>query len=484
VADLIEDAQAYVVRIDHENGCASGVLLGNSGLVLTNHHVIRGANSLAATTVDGTRSALEVLTYNIEGDLALLQATWPLPALARIPLNTDVDLRLGESIFVLGYPFRGSQSPNNCSESITITRGILSGRINILSQELLQTDAALNPGVSGGLALTSTGVIAGMAVSGLTPDVAESVGFLIPVSAIVERLTEWLPRLAAGTLAPPPILGQIAFASDRDGASNIYVMDADGGTIQQLTDDPASDGYPAWSPDGTRIAFASFRDGDSNIYVMDADGGNVRQLTDDPVVDFDPAWSPDGTRIAFAGDRDVNYDIYVMDADGGNVRRLTDDPARDMEPTWSPDGTQITFASNRDGDWDIYVMDVDSVNVRQLTDDPGQDQSPAWSPDGTRIAFARILNKLNAGGAGVHIYVMDADGGNVRQLTDAPGSDMNPAWSPDSTWITFESNYHPDDASDIYVMDAYGGSVRQLRGTRGHRNHLAGDYDPTWLPVP
>jgi len=336
VADLIEDAQAYVVRIDHENGCASGVLLGNSGLVLTNYHVIRGANSLAATTVDGTWFALEVLTYDIEGDLALLQATSTLPALGTIPLNTDTDLRLGESIFVLGYPFPGSQSPNDCSESVTVTRGVFSGRINILGQELLQTDAALNSGVSGGLALTSTGVIAGMAVSGLTPDLAESVGFLIPVSAIVERLTEWLPQLAAGTLEPPPILGQIAFTSDRDGDSNIYVMDADGGNVRQLTDDPKQDVDPAWSPDGTRIAFDSDRDGDDDIYVMGADGGNVQQLTDDPPWDWDPAWSPDGTRIAFNSDRDGDWDIYVMDADGGNVLQLTDDPGRDWAPAWSP----------------------------------------------------------------------------------------------------------------------------------------------------
>jgi hypothetical protein len=484
VADLIDDAQAYVVRIDHENGCASGVLLGNSGLVLTNYHVIRGANSLAATTVDGTWFALEVLTYDIEGDLALLQATWPLPALATIPLNTDVDLRLGESIFVLGYPFPSSQSPNSCGESITVTRGILAGRINVLGQELLQTDAALNPGVSGGLALTSTGVIAGMAVSGPTSDVTESVGFLIPVSAIVERLTEWLPRLAAGTLAPPPLLGQIAFTSDRDGDSNIYVMDTDGGGVQQLTDDPASDRYPAWSPDGTRIAFVSIRDGDSNIYVMDADGGNVRQITDRLGGKWSPTWSPDSTLIAFGSNRDGDEDIYVMDADGGNVQQLTDDPGVDRDPAWSPDGTRIAFVSTRDGDSNIYVMDVDGGNVRQLTDDPRQDQSPAWSPDGTRIAFASHLNKLNAGGAdiGVHIYVMDADGGNVRQLTDAPGSDINPAWSPDGTWITFEG--YRDDDSDIYVMDAYGGRVRQLRGTRGHRDYPAGDYDPTWLPGP
>jgi S1-C subfamily serine protease len=203
VTELIQDAQDYVVRIDRRDGCGSGVLLGSVGLVLTNHHVIQGADLLVATTSDGSQAALKVLTYDEERDLALLQTTSTLPEPGAIPINADSDPGLGESIFVLGYPFPSSQSPTSCSESVTVTRGIVSGRINILGQDLIQTDAALNSGVSGGLAITGTGAIAGMAVARLTPDLAESVGFLIPTSAIVESLTEWLTQLAAGQLKVP-----------------------------------------------------------------------------------------------------------------------------------------------------------------------------------------------------------------------------------------------------------------------------------------
>ena len=97
------------------------------------------------------------------------------------------------------------------------------------------------------------------------------------------------------TPEPPAVRTQIVFTSNRDGDWDIYVMDADGGNVRQLTDHPASDGSPDWSPDGSRIAFDSTRDGDWDIYVMDADGGNVRQLTDDPAFsrsDGYPAWSP------------------------------------------------------------------------------------------------------------------------------------------------------------------------------------------------
>ena len=77
----------------------------------------------------------------------------------------------------------------------------------------------------------------------------------------------------------------IAFTSDRDGNFEIYVMDADGTAQTNLTNNPASDAVPAWSPDGTKIAFFSDRDGNREIYVMDADGTNPTRLTSDPALD-------------------------------------------------------------------------------------------------------------------------------------------------------------------------------------------------------
>jgi Tol biopolymer transport system component len=85
-----------------------------------------------------------------------------------------------------------------------------------------------------------------------------------------------------------------------------------------------------------KIAFTSDRDGNTDIYVMNAqDGSNQTNLTLDPAFDFDPSWSPDGTKIAFTSDRDGNTDIYVMNAqDGSNQTRLTDNAASDALPDW------------------------------------------------------------------------------------------------------------------------------------------------------
>ena len=143
---------------------------------------------------------------------------------------------------------------------------------------------------------------------------------------------------------------QIAFVSRRDGNAEIYVMDADGTNQRRLTNNRANDRSPAWSPDGRRIAFVSERDGHvhvrhgwptSEIYVMDADGGNPQNLTNNPSDDWSPSWSPNGKRIAFVSERDeprVYGDIYVMDADGSDPERLTNNPRDDRYPAWSPDG--------------------------------------------------------------------------------------------------------------------------------------------------
>jgi dipeptidyl aminopeptidase/acylaminoacyl peptidase len=288
-----------------------------------------------------------------------------------------------------------------------------------------------------------------------------------PELSNLETLDDMQGVIALGAITPTPTQSErIAFGSNRDGNFEIYAMNADGSGQTRLTDNPASDHAPAWSPDGSKIAFRSYRDENAEIYVMNADGSGQIRLTDNPAIDDAPAWSPDGSKIAFESYRDDNWEIYMINADEAEQTRLTNNPAWDSDPAWSPDGSKIAFHSNRDGNFEIYVMNADGSDPTNLTNNPAGDYRPAWSPDGSKIAFASERN------GNFEIYVMNADGTSPTNLTNNPDKDDAPAWSPDGSKIAFDS--FRDGDFEIYVMNADGSGQTRLT------NNPAADYSAAW----
>ena len=208
------------------------------------------------------------------------------------------------------------------------------------------------------------------------------------------------PKRADGGSSWSPDGKQIAFTAGEHFKHhagyrwNIWVMDADGGNPRKLTNHTAGDGNPDWSPDGKQIAFHSERNRDwefefprnLEVYVMNADGTNPINLTNHPARDGSPDWSPDGKQIAFHSERDGNWEVYVMNADGSNPINLTNHLSTDNSPDWSPDGRQIAFHSERDRKDDddknveIYVMNADGTNPINLTNHPAIDRGAAWEP--------------------------------------------------------------------------------------------------------
>ena len=257
---------------------------------------------------------------------------------------------------------------------------------------------------------------------------------------------------------------RLAFVRVWGGRSYIYVVNGDGSGLRRLayaiafrpSPGAPSSGFaanPTWSPDGGRIAFMSNRDGTDDIFVVNADGSGLRNLTRTHGHDRtriwkgrehkriswsspDQQWSPDGRKLVFRSERDRpseleravcrprcrRDEIYVMNADGSGLRRLTHNWKSDGAPVWSPDGRKILFV--RSG-WDsalqgdVYVMNADGSGQRNLTRSVthpfATDTAPAWSPDGRKILF--VSNRTRNG----EVYVMNADGSGLRQLTRLKG---------------------------------------------------------------
>ncbi len=162
--------------------------------------------------------------------------------------------------------------------------------------------------------------------------------------------------------------------------TSVWVVGADGTNPMSLTAGSMSnDGQPAWAPDGTKIAFVSDRAGNRDVFVMNADGSSPTDLTNDPGDDREPNWSPSGTSIAFTSNRSGTDSIWTMNADGSSPTMLTDGLQADSQPAFSPDGTLVLFVRAL-ATPTIHVMNADGSDVTRLTFDDADDQKPDWEP--------------------------------------------------------------------------------------------------------
>ncbi len=266
--------------------------------------------------------------------------------------------------------------------------------------------------------------------------------------------------------------GTIAFVSDRDGNNEIYLMNADGANPENLSNHPADDRHPSWSPDGSMIAFASQRESDRfDIYLIDRETRATARLTDQGSNTL-PAWSPDGGRIAFVSDRFGDKNIMVMNADGSNQRQLTFDTSEDDQPTWSPDGNSIAYSSNVNGNYDIHIINAtDGTPISTLTSDAGDNSGPAWLnvPGQSLLAFS----STRAGNA--DIYLIDpltAQG--LRQITGDTTNEWGATWSPDAALLAFVSDRGDAGEQNIYTVTLDSGNLQRLTPDGSN------DRDPKW----
>ncbi len=268
---------------------------------------------------------------------------------------------------------------------------------------------------------------------------------------------------------------RIVYTALRPANLDLYLFDSPGATPRRLTNHPALDYNPVFSPGGRWVVFCSERRGNPHLYILDLENpGPPRLLTASDGLDDAPAFSPEGRRLAFVSTRDGSADIFVMpfSARGPEAAtsavNLTRHKAGDFNPAFSPDGKQIAFASDRDGyrQSDIYVMQADGTKVRRLTNSPGWDGSPSWSQDGQVIYFYSRRENPGPG-----IYRMKADGSDQKQVYAGPA--LSPSFALEGR-LTFTDR--EKGRWQIFTMADDGDDKR--RESDGQRDYWAPVFDP------
>lgn len=270
-------------------------------------------------------------------------------------------------------------------------------------------------------------------------------------------------------------------------------MNPDGSSVVRLTQDPAGDFAPAFSPDGSKIAFLSSRSGDrvQDVFVMNADGSGVAQVTHTPEPGPEdrekpgpfgperPAFHPTGDRLIYS----QNFVLFVVPVAGGPpqpLHTIGDDGIDSRRaPVYSPDGGKIAFSglTSREEEpgsglftinQDIFVMNADGSGVVRLTFHPASDSEPNYSHDGNLIVFSRTDDPGADG-----IFRIPAAGGQAQRVTLAESIDFSPVFSPDDTRIAFSSR-GTDDRVDIFTIPVAGGERLRLTVDAGENS------EPAW----
>lgn len=255
---------------------------------------------------------------------------------------------------------------------------------------------------------------------------------------------------------------ELLVASFRTGDTEIFIVNPDTGDARNLTRSPKSkERYPSWSPDGKRVAFNSDRDGTHNLYVIDADGSNLRQLTHEKrgVEAGMQSWTADGKWIYFGLFGKGPPRMCRIGADGTGFREV----GNGIDPAVSPDGKHIAYAEARKDGHHLRVRDVDGANDRMLTPKGNifGGVHAAWSPDGQWIVYADQV------GDALEIFRVDPEGKNAVQLTKLAKACTTPAVSPDGKWISFRL------CDEIYWRDG-------KTSARAYRERRA-DKRPVWV---
>ena len=235
------------------------------------------------------------------------------------------------------------------------------------------------------------------------------------------------------------------------------------------------------SPDGEWVVFGSTRhSAQPDIYLKRMEGRAVTKLTDDPAGDVQPSFSPDGREIAFASRRSGNWDLWIVGLEGGQARQITRSPQQEVHPSFSPDGKRLVYCMFNEvsHQWELWTLQLDQPGGKRTI---GVGLFPEWSPVTDSIVYQKARER---GGRWFSIWRVDLELGEPRfPIELAASSEMaliQPSWGPDGEWVTYGSARlgtggveDPQAAGamltrgDIWIMEADGSSPLQLTDGAG-----------------
>jgi len=242
---------------------------------------------------------------------------------------------------------------------------------------------------------------------------------------------------------------RIAFNRWRVGTSaDIWIAEADGKNLTQLTSNPTTDSGPVWFPEGDRIAFLSDRNNDHlALWSITLATGREEPLLDlGPGVEY-AALSPDGKQVAFNSKKSGTINVWIAAIAGGEQKQLTFDNELMGFPCWSPDGKFLAFAIKRGDDQNIGIMPGGGGTPTQITFEKGLSWAFSWSPDGDKMAFAGFRNGI------WNIYSVSLSTKEQKQLTHYSKQNAfarYPAWSPLGNQIVYE---YAETIGNIWLLE-------------------------------
>jgi TolB protein len=224
--------------------------------------------------------------------------------------------------------------------------------------------------------------------------------------------------------APAWVRGQMGvyYCSYKLGYPAIFRHDLASGSRKIVAGHGGSNISPAPSPDGSKVAMILSKDGWTDLYVGDANGGNLIRLTKSKQDESSPCWSPDGKWICFAAKVNERRGLYKVPAGGGEVQRIrTEGVLNPTEPDWSPDGKWIVFTSMMGG-FEICVVPSGGGAAIQLV--AGED--PSWAPNSRTIVYARRQGSTRK------LSLLDVETKQFKDLariSGSSGSSSQPSWA-------------------------------------------------------